>query len=498
MDRSNATQFNDACRAASDYNAADPTLWDMRNLQYDTYKSFLNANQQKDFIKYDKSAVFGRKLLKELISYTAVQTGAELISADSYANTLNKKVKTLIKNTRIEWETCSYYFNGKHYRVWAEGQADNWDKWIYTVDANMVVSDSYLCATGCLATTDYHSMPVVIVDDTGFIYVIHEQMDGNNHDSDMLVFKSDLAEDITGGFTQIQEIAGRLLGYPVLTKLNGNIYAFFRDTDGDGVAEYKLNTVSDEFERVGFIFNALSEGIYKTLVPNPSENKIGILIYEIDAAMTEGVYYMETVDGVNWTNAAGTVSLDVTNSEVVNDANKALFAVHEDSASYNSIISENGLFISGVPHVVIYEGNRVGLTDFITVENVYVAKFSGGAWNKYLLPYTTPHNYAQRTGFNHFLAYKSSMYYLFYVSSSYDTDIIDNTNVKLYKSADLVTWIEIDFMEADYGYIFLPTAILSPNAPADNQLVWFYIGDGDYAGPPFLEPFSQHLICKIN
>lgn len=499
MDRSDVTQFNATCRASAFYDAGDPTFWHMTELQYDTYKTYVNADQIKDFMKYDDSAVIGRHLLTEMISTTIPQTGADLIKAEGYVNTLNKTVKTLAFNTRIEWEDSSYYYNGKHYRVWSKGQTDHWDKYIYTIDEDMVTSASYLCATGCLATTDYHSMPSVIIDAAGYIYVIHEQMDGNAHGSDMLVFKSDVAGgDITGGFTQIQEITDGELCYPTLIKCNGDIFCHFRDSFGEDIVIYKLNIGTDEFDRIGIVYNAVSGGVYKTPIQSREETKWGIVFYETNSGITDGVYYAETEDGINWSNAEGTVSVDILDSEVIDVTNKSSFAVHEDSGSYDSIISENGLIINGVPHLIVYEGNQdPPASAFITVSNVYIAKFSGGIWNKYLLPYTTPFDYANKSGFNHFLTYKSGRYYLFFISSFYDTDKLNTSNVKLYTSTNLTSWIETDFAKPDYGFIFVPTAWFTPNAPADNILVWFWLNKSTYASTQLTLPYSQQLIYKF-
>lgn len=494
MDRSDTTQFNAACRASSFYNAADPTLWDMSELQYDVYKSYVNASQIKDFALYDDdNAVFGRRTLKELLTTISPQTGANLTKAEGYFDIKNKTIKVLEDNVRPEWENCSYYFNGKHYRVWTKGQADNWDKYIYTIDENMIISDSYLCADGCLATTDYHAMPTVIVDDSGYIYVIHEQMDGNVHGSDMLVFKSDNPEDITA-FTQIQEISGVELVYPQLTKLNGEIFCYFRDQNGENIVIYKLNTGTDEFEYHGKLYDAIAGASYKAPLQNKNEDKLGLVFYEIDSAESEAIYYAESIDGDNWTNADGSVSVDITNGEYINGPNKASFVVHEDSVGNNSIISENGLLLNGVPIIVIYEGNTVGGTE-ITVNNVYLATFTGGSWVKRLLPYTTPMEYAQRGGFNHFLTYKNGIYYLFFLYPYYGDDLLNNSQVKLYKSSNLITWTEEVFSIPDYGYIFAPCAFLTPNAPLNNNLIWFWVNQYDYVMNEV--KYSIHYIYKL-
>jgi len=490
MDRSNATIFNAACRVASDYDASQPTLWSILNFQYDTYKSFINTDQNYFFSLWDNSAVDGRYSLQELYWMTSAKTGGELERIEKHLNTYYL-IKKILANARgVEWENSSYFYDSKHYKVYSLNPANNFNKYIYTVDSNLQTSAPSLCATGSLAVADYHSMPSVIIDASGYIYIAHEECAGDTHDTQMLIFKSNNAGgDETGGFTLLQTIAGSWT-YPQLVKCPAGIFLFLRESNRY-VTIHKLNTGTDQFDFIGNIYDGGGK-TYKITFRDEDESKLAIIFYTISNGVSDGVYYTESTDGANWLNAKGDVSVDITAAGIINAGNKASYAVYEDSAPYNSIVAENGLMLDGVPHIVVYEGNCPLANRAIVVTNVHIMKWNGSTWDKHTFS-TTPFNYYERYGFHYFMTKKGGIYYLFHVWWDYtDTDNI--TYIDLYKSTNLDNWSKTELLKPDYNFQFTTAMWFTPNAPESDQLLFIH---KLRKGAGMTQAFKTHEIYKI-
>ncbi len=80
--------------------------------------------------------------------------------------------------------------------------------------------------------SETHHQPAIIVADDGHILVAYDQLDPANsdHNGGIRIMRSNNAEDISGGFTQITVLDGEG-SYPYLFKKNGVIYCGFRERD---------------------------------------------------------------------------------------------------------------------------------------------------------------------------------------------------------------------------------------------------------------------------
>lgn len=491
MDRSDTTIFNDACRAELDYDAANPTMWWIINLTYDKYKSFINEGYNHFFALWDSSAVEGSFLLQQM--YWLTTPVEDISNIEKHLNIYNKTKYELRDTYVITGENCMYYYNNKTYRVYAKNRANNYDKYIFTIDSNLKKSDEYLCANLCEAEADDHSHPTVIIDADGYIYVVHEQMAGGiTHGSNYLVFKSNVeGGDITAGFTLIQTLSG-VYSYPTLHKVGTDIFLITRESSaGEETAILKLNIISDQFELIGNLFDTGSKH-YKSPLINAAEDRLAIIGFTINDGVCPITYYAESTDGINWTNAEGTVSVDISNLEIIDDVNKSSFAIHEASGIYNSVVSDCGIMINGVPYVVMYEGHTDITPDRdITVDNVYVCRFINGAWQKILFPYTTPFAWSQKGSMYHYITKIGDYYYLLYIDITYgDYDI---SQMYLYRSLDLINWTSRMVLESNVNYSF-SRAWFSHNMQFNNQIAVIRISRRDYY---YTLSFVEELIFKL-
>jgi hypothetical protein len=257
------------------------------------------------------------------------------------------------------------------------------------------------------------------------------------------------------------------------------------------VTIHKLNTGTDQFDSIGRIYNGGGK-TYKITFRNETEDRLAIIFYTISNGVSEGVYYTESTDGINWYNADHSVSVNISLAGIINAGNKASFAIYEDSVPYNSIVAENGLILNGKPIVIVYEGNCPLANREITVTNVYVMEFNGSTWVKHTFS-TTPFNYYERYGFHHFITYKSGYYYLFFVWWDY-TDTENITYIDIYKSSDLDTWSKTELLKPDYNFQFTAAMWFTPNAPEANQLLFIHKLRKDAS---YTQAFKTHDIYKL-
>ena len=335
--------------------------------------------------------------------------------------------------------SLGYYYNNKNYFTYHKGGGEREttdpgfgnDGMIFTVDTDGNLSDNYICREGEDTDNDAtHSSTSIILDNSGFIYAVREDINTTNHNTDLIITKSDAAEDITA-FTDFQTITGSYC-YPQFVKVGADIFLLARESNVN-LDVFKLS--EGTFSKLGSIGN-ISTKLYKLVLPNKDENKINLIIMNRASAssnMMFEVYYLESTDGETWSNIEGTWSKDITGGNIT-DGELDNFAYYQGTDSDNRFV-EYGFVLGGVPYFLVKEGDWasaiIGETDYTALTVVH---WTGSAWERDVLNFVTPYSTLNSAKCPVIFTHDGSQFVCYHMPFA------DNKKIYKYVSDDCETW----------------------------------------------------------
>jgi hypothetical protein len=218
-----------------------------------------------------------------------------------------------------------YLFNNVYYICWTTNRNDL-DGYVCTLENN-VFSDSVLAREGETGDCDAHYISSMILDDSGYIFVARQLGDTDTAPYNIIVNRSDAPEDISA-FSLFQNIEDGNLDqhtYCTFGKVGSTIYMIAR-SNLNRFKVFKLTDGGASFDS-GYNFVQLSDPSgqsgkeYKLVLNNSDENKLGLVVMFNDNTETTNCFvkvgYVETTDGITWSNMDGTYSKNiVTNGEI--------------------------------------------------------------------------------------------------------------------------------------------------------------------------------------
>lgn len=352
-----------------------------------------------------------------------------------------------------------YYFNEKYYLAWAKerGSPNNLDAMVCVYDGKFTSSTQVI--SGADGDTDAHSLPSVIVDNDGYIYLVRCTGDAAY---EVKIYKSDSPNDISS-FTLFQTFTALVDGvvldghqYNGFIKCNNDLYLIMRSTFGNHRIHKK--GLSDAVFNNGHNFVTIGTGkTYRIILRNNNENKIGlaVMLRNQVGAYTHNLFgYIESSDGVNWTNISGTYSRDTVTDGAVPQADLISDCIINYTANVNEDhwFCMDGIMVSGVPYLLVEEGYASSpiLITKIDYSNIVVRYWNGSAWERKIIPSEisrTPYTrlYSERQLYH--IAHDGDKFILFVLSADFKT-------VSKYTTIDFETYeLEVNILDSEvYTY----------------------------------------------
>lgn len=383
---------------------------------------------------------------------TALENNAHGIKGtnSAYYFTDNKLLRDA---SQTFWNYCTghmnyfsrmYYANGKYYIAWPKDHdtPDNLDNMICTYDGTDF-SDSIVGRAGTDGDIDAHALANCIVDNNGYIYMSRTQADAINN---LIIVKSDNPYDISS-FTTLQTFAGE--GghiYPYFVKIGTDIFLIVRGADDSLFAYYKKGLADETFAaRQNIIMtNDTVDKSYKTVCRTETEDEIGIFVMWRDTTTTTRPHrrlgFIKTSDFITWSNAAGTWSKDVVTNGYITTAEYIANTIIEISLTEED---EHWFSMDGFRHNDIYyglveHGTASGTVYTINLTEISIRYYSGGAWQKKVIPaiisgMPMTRSYGEKQLYH--LTHDGSKFLLFVLATNY-------LSIKKYSSTDLDTWMD--------------------------------------------------------
>jgi len=265
--------------------------------------------------------------------------------------------------------TASYpravYYNGKTYMVY-QGDA-GYDPYIICYDhATDTVSDPVRVGTNPLSS-DYHGVPVILIDDTGHIHVFYGAHHGN-----LKYVRSDNPEDITAWTARGDPTGG--CSYPNVIPDNGDIHLLYRHITGTlGNLAYRLsgdNGATWGAENIIIETNiAASDGIYAYMAQLDGTKLHIVWRYYTLLAGHQDVFhaYLELADGNMYSMDGTNMGPSITKAEA--DANCLVV----DSGVWGTASMAQRIDGDGYPYI-IYNIQTAAARDY------RFTRWNGAAW----------------------------------------------------------------------------------------------------------------------
>lgn len=336
------------------------------------------------------------------------------------------------------------------------GPPANRDHYIFKYDkaSNSILQEINIPKSVDITSSyDVHPIPVVNFDANGHIYMTVEKCKNSTgwsdgHVTDVLIYKTSIAGDLSS-MVLWQTIVSQS-SYPKLFIDGTTYYCQVRglnDSFSNRDASIKKSTDSGA-TWTQYIMATLTgtptvpiTRPYTNTIMNFDNSTITLAMNirnEAEASM-ESLNYMQSSDGINWSNAGGTFIKNVSSSGALSlaeiNANMSIWAV--DPSLYQ-VCFEGGCVRGGVIKILASKSDITGVTTEGNSENIYTElrfyTFKNGAWSYEDVSELLVPNYL------HFWAYERTLQYI----PSLEEDCIvvldrtDLNNVKLhsYKSTN--------------------------------------------------------------
>jgi hypothetical protein len=261
----------------------------------------------------------------------------------------------------------AYYFNGKTYCIWKKRTGYSMEVMLFTVTHSTgEISASSSVVVPKVGATDIHIQPAVIVGDDGYIYVAEPIPDAvGDINAKMAIYKSNSAEDITSGFTQIYITSDAFYTYPHLLKNSNGIYLIFQgagyiyivkgSTTGTGWTMYTMVSL---LSTVNFPYNL-------TAVQADGDIHLTInFLYGLDNQDSyPNIYHLKSTNDANcgllWKSLTSSFSQNISTYNKITISELDEFAVvinglHDDITKINYAYC--GYVYSGNPYLVVLDG----------------------------------------------------------------------------------------------------------------------------------------------
>lgn len=364
--------------------------------------------------------------------------------ADNINKRINRTPRHVYATAMHAYHCRTYYYNGKYYIVWMalNSATEKYNAMICTFDGTNF-SDSYVAIAGVADEIDSHSLPAVIVDDNGYVLVSRAKGDLSHN---LYVAKSDNPEDISA-FTTIQTLTLCYHNYSRHHKVGTDIYMIARDSvDYSIYSICKKGLADDTYSapvRFVNVTDIASQLGYIVSLRNEAENKIGLAcqyLYDDSGNRNEPLMgYIETVDGVTFSNAAGTWSKDVvTDGFITADEFAANCILYDPVDLDDHNMCTDGFILNGVPYLLVEIGHdsSTSLDTYVDFTSLTIRYFSGGSWQTAIFPYSgmpfsRQFSEPQRFHFTH----DGTNFVMFVWDSTFKT-------LHKYSSADLASWTD--------------------------------------------------------
>lgn len=219
----------------------------------------------------------------------------------------------------------AWYHNNKTYCLWMQrpysGAAYGIENFVFVYDHSARrLSESVSLPPKFANAADVHGHGALVVTGGGYIIAAHEELTSegsDSHQSPFIIQKSNAAEDISA-FTKITTL-GTYLSYPQLSKVGDRIYLTGRNLHSK-IDSFYSDDQGATWSAAKTLVNLGNENLwaYNYHINGTSNSKLRIVVNMCDkqnsspySQVYSDIYYLESDDGISFTNLQGTYSHDV-------------------------------------------------------------------------------------------------------------------------------------------------------------------------------------------
>ena len=488
LNRISATQiewyYNGVLQGTIDNNSQGRNiLWvGLNGTLYDNTGDYV---EQPRFYGYNKRihsfwGVFGKLTSAEVLSlYTAFTTFKDSIKRKWSAD---DSCELMIPNCGANYYNSSAFeHNGIIYKAIRSSVVTGSRKILFSINGSKTISEPL--DIGYPVEVDYHNVPALIVDDSGYIHIAWEKMAvGTGHVTPMQFYKSVRPLDFTE-FELNVEIAG-LYSYNQFQKVGSTLFMIARDNASTSI--FRKRITDSTWAKLGVICNNTEVGkSYPNIIYDPAEEKICITAYQMQTmgeeptrAITE-IFYLESADGITWSNVGNTFSKDIVTNGAISweELNTNCIVVQDLVTELRQFNVCGGVIKNGVPYLMIAYGVSItpypGESSEISATKTFY--WDGNSWVHNDVPFIT-HPYTtsfagffsnQRTGSGFQILTLTDKLICFAIDP-----VLRNT-IQKYSSVDGVDWTDEGVFYSDTTAHFNWLATVYNRAANDGKNILF-------------------------